>query len=257
MQEDAIFVSEDSHAESGTAKELAELKAMLRRQDAEVERLRTQLAATEIEKRKDTEIPDLNLAGIEEFLKKERVTVSMKDACAVPKESGKILMRPWRMAGIRGETRVFNSRSETGWPTGYPRTETGSRWMHNPARIAVDARRRETWRICGIGVSGAHCGRDGRTRGGKMPSRESNHRASRGRRTGGWRLSLSRTDVRKNPQHLWVLQFGVGSRLRRLDTRPVCEPPSNQVSFSWVGRHGPQQSICFLGTVFYSHVLFT
>ena len=28
--------------------------------------------------------------------------------------------------------------------------------------------------------------------------------------------------------------------------------PSNQVSFSWVGRYGPQQSICFLGTVFYS-----
>ena len=56
-----------------------------------------------------------------------------------------------------------------------------------------------------------------------MPSRESNHRERRGRRTGGWRLSLSRTDVRKNPQHLWVLQFGVGSRLRRLDTRQVCE----------------------------------
>ena len=58
---------------------------MLRRQDAEVERLRTQLAATEIEKRKDTEIPDLNLAGIEEFLKKEGVSVWMKDECAVLK----------------------------------------------------------------------------------------------------------------------------------------------------------------------------
>ena len=67
MQEAAIFASDDSHVESGTAKELAELKSMLRRQDAEVERLSTQLAATEIEKRKDTEIPDLNLAGIEEF----------------------------------------------------------------------------------------------------------------------------------------------------------------------------------------------
>ena len=96
--------------------------------------------------------------------------------------------------------------------------------MHNPAKIAVDARRRESWRTCGTGVSGAHCGRDEKTRGGiGMPSRGSNHRESRGRRTGGWRLSLSRTDVRKNPQHLWVLQFGVGSRLRRLDTRPVCE----------------------------------
>ena len=29
--------------------------------------------------------------------------------------------------------------------------------------------------------------------------------------------------------------------------------PSNQVSFSWVGRHGPKHSISFLGTVFYSH----
>ena len=29
--------------------------------------------------------------------------------------------------------------------------------------------------------------------------------------------------MRKNPQHLWVLQFGVGNRLRRLDTHPVCE----------------------------------
>ena len=55
MQEVAIFVSDDSHAESGWAKELAELKAMPRRQDAEMERLRTQLAATEIEKRKETD----------------------------------------------------------------------------------------------------------------------------------------------------------------------------------------------------------
>ena len=29
------------------------------------------------------EIPDLNIAGIEEFLKKKRVTVWTKDACAV------------------------------------------------------------------------------------------------------------------------------------------------------------------------------
>ena len=103
MQEDAIFVSDDSHAESGTAKELAELKAMLRRQDAEVERLRTQLAATEIEKRKDTEIPDLNLAGIEEFLKKERVTVWMKDACAVLKQYVTAVPTPSRPADVGGK----------------------------------------------------------------------------------------------------------------------------------------------------------
>ena len=103
MQEDAIFVSDDSHAESGTAKELAELKAMLRRQDAEVERLRVQLAATEIEKRKDTEIPDLNLDGIEEFLKKERVTVWMKDACAVLKKYVTAVPKPSRPADVGGK----------------------------------------------------------------------------------------------------------------------------------------------------------
>ena len=103
MQEDAIFVSDDSHAESGTAKELAELKAMLRRQDAEVERLRVQLAATEIEKRKDTEIPDLNLDGIEEFLKKERVTVWMKDACAVLKQYVTAVPKPSRPADVGGK----------------------------------------------------------------------------------------------------------------------------------------------------------
>ena len=103
MQEDAIFVSNDSHAESGTAKELAELKAMLRRQDAEMERLRTQLATTEIEKRKDTEIPDLNLAGIEEFLKKERVTVWMKDACPVLKQYVTAVPTPSRPADVGGK----------------------------------------------------------------------------------------------------------------------------------------------------------
>ena len=36
-------MSDESAAESGSAKELAELKAMLRRQDTEMERLRTPL----------------------------------------------------------------------------------------------------------------------------------------------------------------------------------------------------------------------
>ena len=53
MQEDPVVVSDDSAMDSETAKESAELKLMLRKQDAEMERLRTQLAATEIEKRKD------------------------------------------------------------------------------------------------------------------------------------------------------------------------------------------------------------
>ena len=103
MQEDAIFVSDDSHAESGSAKELAELKAMLRRQDAEMERLRTQLAATEIEKRKETEIADLNMAGIEEFLKKEGVTVWMKDACAVLKQYITAVPTPSRPSDVGGK----------------------------------------------------------------------------------------------------------------------------------------------------------
>ena len=48
---------------------------MLRKQDAEMERLRAQLAATELEKRKEEDIPDLFIEEIENFLKKDRATV--------------------------------------------------------------------------------------------------------------------------------------------------------------------------------------
>ena len=103
MHEDAIFVSDDSTAESGSAKELAELKAMLRRQDAEMGRLRTQLAATEIEKRKETEVPDLNMAGIEDFLKKDWVTVWLKDACIVLKRHVTAVPTPSRPSDVGGK----------------------------------------------------------------------------------------------------------------------------------------------------------
>ena len=85
MQEDIVVVSDDSAVGSDTANELAELKMMLRKQDAEMEKLRSQLAATEIEKRKEEMIPDLSLEEIERFLKKERVTVWMKDMSEVLK----------------------------------------------------------------------------------------------------------------------------------------------------------------------------
>ena len=106
MQEDIVVVSDDLAVGSDTAKELAELKMMLRKQDAEMKKMRTHLAATEMGKRKEEVIPDLSLEEIEQFLKKERVTVWMKDmsevlknyVAAVPNPS-----RPTNVGGRQGE----------------------------------------------------------------------------------------------------------------------------------------------------------
>ena len=105
MQEDAILVFEDSHAESGSAKELAELKAMLRRQDAEMERLRTQLAATEIEKRKETEIPDLNMAGNRGIFE-EGESYGVDEGCIVTTKPTRILHI--RQLLVNSMSRAFN-----------------------------------------------------------------------------------------------------------------------------------------------------
>ena len=61
-----------------------------------------QLAATEIEKRTETKIPDLNMAGIQEFLK-ERVTVWMKDACAVLKQYITAVQTPSTPSDVGGK----------------------------------------------------------------------------------------------------------------------------------------------------------
>ena len=102
MQEDIVVVSDDSAVGSDTAKELAELKMMLRKQDAEMEKLRTQLAATEIEKRKEEVIPDLSSEEIEPFLKKERVTVWMKDMSEVLKNYVAAVPNPCRPTDVGG-----------------------------------------------------------------------------------------------------------------------------------------------------------
>ena len=68
-----------------------------------MERLRTQLAATKIEKRKETEVPELNMAGVEEFLKKDRPTVWMKDACAVLKQYVTAVPTPCRPCDVGGK----------------------------------------------------------------------------------------------------------------------------------------------------------
>ena len=54
-------------------------------------------------------------------------------------------------------------------------------------------------------------------------SRESIRQGRRDRPSGGWRWSLSRTAVKKNPQHLWVLLFGAASYPPRRDTHRACE----------------------------------
>ena len=102
MQEDIVVVSDDSAVGSDTAKELAELKMMLRKQDAEMEKLRSQLAATEIEKRKEEMIPGLSLEEIERFLKKERVTVWMKDMSEVLKNYVAAVPNPCRPTDVGG-----------------------------------------------------------------------------------------------------------------------------------------------------------
>ena len=102
MQEDIVVVSDDSAVGSDTAKELAELKMMLRKQDAEMEKLRSQLAATEIEKRKEEMIPDLSLEEIERFLKKEHVTVWMKDMSEVLKNYVAAVPNPCRPTDVGG-----------------------------------------------------------------------------------------------------------------------------------------------------------
>ena len=57
MIEDTVLISDDSVMESDRAKELAGLKLMLGKQDAKMEKLRPQLAATEIKKRKEDDMP--------------------------------------------------------------------------------------------------------------------------------------------------------------------------------------------------------
>ena len=76
---------------------------MLRKQDAEMERLRTQLEATEIEKRKEEVVPDLSLEEIERFLKKERVTVWMKDMSEVLKKYVATVATPNRPTDVGGK----------------------------------------------------------------------------------------------------------------------------------------------------------
>ena len=100
MQEDIVVVWDDSAVGFDTAKELAEVKMMLRKQDAEMEKLRSQLAGTEIEKRKEEMIPDLSLEEIERFLKKERVTVWMKDMSEVLKNYVAAVPNPCRPTDV-------------------------------------------------------------------------------------------------------------------------------------------------------------
>ena len=103
MQEDIVVVSDEPSVPTVTAKELAELKLMLRKQDMEMERLRSQLAAAEIENRKEDEIPDLSLEEIERFLKKDRVTVWMKDASEVLKKYVTSMPNPTRPSDVGGK----------------------------------------------------------------------------------------------------------------------------------------------------------
>ena len=103
MQEDVVVVSDESSVPTETAKELAELKLMLRKQDMEMERLRSQLAAAEIENKKEDEIPDLSLEEIERFLKKDRVTVWMKDASEVLKKYVTSVPNPTRPSDVGGK----------------------------------------------------------------------------------------------------------------------------------------------------------
>ena len=103
MQEDVVVVSDESSVPTETAKELAELKLMLRKQDVEMERLRSQLAAAEIENKKEDEIPDLSLEEMERFLKKDRVTVWMKDASEVLKKYVTSVPNPTRPSDVGGK----------------------------------------------------------------------------------------------------------------------------------------------------------
>ena len=103
MQEDVVVVSDESSVPTETAKELAELKLMLRKQDMEMERLRSQSAAAEIENKKEDEIPDLSLEEIERFLKKDRVTVRMKDASEVLKKYVTSVPNPTRPSDVGGK----------------------------------------------------------------------------------------------------------------------------------------------------------
>ena len=103
MQEDAIIVSDESSMSTETAKELAKLKLMLRKQDMEMERFRSQLAASEIEHKEEEEIPDLTMNKIEHFLKKERITVWMKDTSEVLKKYVTSLPNPTRPSDVGGK----------------------------------------------------------------------------------------------------------------------------------------------------------
>ena len=67
-----------------------------------MEKLRSQLAATEIEKRKEEMIPDLSLEEIERFLKKERVMVWMKDMSEVLKNYVAAVPNPCRPTDVGG-----------------------------------------------------------------------------------------------------------------------------------------------------------
>ena len=67
MQEDIVVVSDESCVPTETAKEVAELKLMLRKQDMAIERLPHPLAAAEIDKKREDEIPDWTLEEIERF----------------------------------------------------------------------------------------------------------------------------------------------------------------------------------------------
>ena len=75
---------------------------MLRKQDLEMERLLSQLAAAEIENKKEDEIPDLNLEEIERFLKKDRITVWMKDTSEVLKKYVTSVPNPTRPSDVGG-----------------------------------------------------------------------------------------------------------------------------------------------------------
>ena len=67
-----------------------------------MEKLRSQLAATEIEKRKEEMIPDLSLEQIERFLKRECGTVWMKDMSEVLKNYVAAVPNPCRPTDVGG-----------------------------------------------------------------------------------------------------------------------------------------------------------
>ena len=86
LQTNKTGVVDESSVPTETAKELAELKLMLRKQDMEVERLRSQLAAAEIENKKEDEIPDLNFPACAQWciFSIVRANFEKYDLCSAP-----------------------------------------------------------------------------------------------------------------------------------------------------------------------------